>query len=72
MLPVWVQCGGRGWEWREAGVGGGGGAANLSNHIHQEMAALNSELPDTAFTLLDSCIWSVDTGYWSNYVVSVS
>ena len=30
-----------------------------------EMAALTSLLPDTAFTLLDSCIWSVDAGYRS-------
>ena len=28
-----------------------------------ERAGLTSELPDTALTLLDSCIWLVDIGY---------
>ena len=36
-----------------------------------DMASLTSELPDTTFTLLDSCMWLVDIGYQANYIVSV-
>ena len=33
-----------------------------------ETVYLNSELPNPVFILLDSCIWSVVPGYWSNYI----
>ena len=34
-----------------------------------EMAGFTYALPDTAFTLLDSCIWSVDIGYQASDVI---
>ena len=45
-------------------------AANLFV-TYIETAYLNSELPDTAVTLLDSYIGLVGIGYQSNYLVSV-